>query len=173
MTGENGHGGDGGAALPEARTVTLPFSGRVVALNYVSPLLLNDLRKATGRALRKRGVEKPEPPVAGDPPVPNPHDPEYITASREYAMLEGEAFLELLFKYGVAEPVDQAAVAALRALAAEDELELPADDKVLYVTRLLAGNGDDIAALQDAIIGTGHPTEKAVAETLARFPPEV
>lgn len=171
MSGENGSNGNGQASWDGKRTVTLPYSGRVVTLNYVSPLLLNDLRKATAKTLRKRGVEKPVVPAVNG--TDNPHHPEYLVAQHEYAMAEGEVFLELLFKYGVADAVDVEAVAALRKLGEEDGLDLPADDKVLYVTRLLAGNNDDIVTLQDAIMGTGHPTEKAVAEKLAAFPAEV
>lgn len=169
--GENGHtNGDGSATIPAVRTVTLPDSGKTVTLNYVSPLLLNDLRKAA-----QKGLTKPVPPtqeISGRTEA-NPLHPEYLAAQNEYNLAMGQRFLELLFKYGVADKPDAEAVAAFRANAEEDNLDLPADDRVLYVTRILVGGNGDVEALQEAIMGTGHPTERQVAAQVAAFPPEV
>lgn len=169
--GENGHSnGDGGAAVPPARTIELPDSGRVVTLNYVSPLLLNDLRKAA-----QKGTTRPVVPTQeiDGRTVENPLHPDYLAAQHEYNLAVGQRFLELLFKYGVADKPDADAIAAFRANAEGDGLELPTDDRVLYVTRILIGGNRDVEALQEAIMGTGHPTERQVAEKVAAFPAEV
>lgn len=166
--GVNGSNGTGSAAQP--RTIVLPESGEEVRLRYVSPLLLNDLRKAS-----QKGLVRPTPPVqvVDGREQENPTHPEYVTAQYEYNLASGQRFIELLFRYGVDNEPDAETIAAFRQQAEADGLDLPADDKVLYVTRLLIGGTGDLEALQEAILGTGHPTEKAVTEKVAGFPPEI
>lgn len=153
------------------KEITLPDSGATVRILFVSPMLLNDLRKRA-----QRGLEKPAPPLqevdygnGSKKSQPNPLHPDYVAALREYNTAMGQKFIELMFKWGVECDIDGEKVRAMRALAAEDEIDLPADDRTLYLTRILATTAADIEALQDAILGRAQPTEQAVSEKLETF----
>lgn len=161
-----------------ARTIVLPDSGVEVRLKFVGPLLMNDIRKAAEKWARKQ-MDKPTAPMItvhyeqGDRQEANEADRDYQAALSEFNLLHGMRVVELLTKYGAEADVDAAAIAALRADADADGLELPADDRELYLTRIAIQTERDAEALQEAILGTSQPTEKAVAEKRAAFPSDV
>lgn len=162
--------------IESVRTVTLPSSGHTLPLLYISPILMNDMRKAAQKSAKKQ-MTKPVPPIMDIDygngtvrPEPNEAHPAYLREMQEYNMIEGQRFLELVFKYGVDCVVDVEAVKALRAQAESDDLELPADDKTVYVSRILVQSEADLLALQEAILGRSLPTEEQVSTALERFP---
>lgn len=172
MTGD-ANGATGGHA---PREITLPDSGRTVRIKFVGPMLMNDIRKAVARAVGPR----PEPPTQevdygnGSKKLePNPLHPGYEASVREWHVAQGQVMLEKLLRYGVEcemTPEDEARLAELRA---DPDLALPEDDKLAFLTRLVASTERDQEALQEAIQGKAQPTEKAVAEALATFRPDV
>jgi hypothetical protein len=162
--------GSNGAQAP--REVTLPDSGRQVRIKFVGPLLMNDIRKAVKRAVGP----KPAPPMqevdygnGTKKTEPNPLHPEYEAAVQEWTVAQGQVLLEKLLRYGVEAEMDEADQARLAELRADPDLELPADDRLAFLTRIVAGTERDQEALQDAILGRAQPTDKAVADALATF----
>ena len=159
--------GNGNHAAP--RTITLPDSGAVLTLKFIGPMLAKDIQ----RSIRKR-LPKPQPPqqtvIDGDGhsrQEANDADPDYIDAVSEWRQAQGFVFIEELVRWGVEVAPDAAAVAAFRAQAAD--LELPPDDKVVWVTRLMLKTTRDLTALQGAILGEFQPTEAAVTEAVEAF----
>ena len=154
-------------------TVTLPDSRAVLEVKFVSPLLLNDLRKAI-----RRTHPKPEPPLVevayGETKKweANPAHPEYRAALTDYNADFGQEFFQQLVRFGVRCEVDARAVSELRERAAA--LELPEDDLVLYVTRILVTSQADMQALMNAVLRRSQPTEEAVTEKVTEdFRPPV
>src|SRR3990167_2097736 len=147
-------------------TVTLPDSRATLEVNYVSPPLLNDMRKAI-----RRTILKPEPPLVevayGETKKweANPAHPEYRAALADYNADFGQEFFQQLVRFGVQCEVDARAVSELRERAAA--LELPEDDLVLYVTRILVTSQADMQALMNAVLRRSQPTEEAVTEKVA------
>lgn len=159
----------------EPREVTLPDSGVTLLVKFVGPLLMNDLRKAAARTVAKQGFAKPEPPVHY--PFPdrpergeaNTDDPAYLAALAEYDAARGMAFTESLLRYGVEYELTEADRAWVAALRADTDLELPADDKQLVITRRIVTTTADLLALQEAILGYAQPTEGEVGAATASF----
>lgn len=154
----------------EPKEVTLPDSGATVRVKFVGPMLLNDIRKAAGK-----GLAKPAPPLIApfeDKSVtePNEDDPAYTAALAEYNTALGMRFLEKLFRYGVDYTLTPADVAQVAALRADADLDLPADDFQVFVTRFLVKTNADLEALQGAIMGYSQPTEAQVAASIESFP---
>lgn len=152
----------------ELKEVTLPDSGRTVRIKFIGPMLMNDIRKAV-----QKSVKRPEPPTQevdygnGSKKLePNPLHPAYEAELSEYNTLIGQRFVEKLFRYGIDAEVDIDAVTALRA---DSELDLPADDYTVYVTRILVTSARDQEFLQEVILGRIQPTDKQVAEALDNF----
>ena len=150
-------------------TVTLPDSRATLEVNYVSPLLLNDIRKAL-----RRIILKPEQPLVevayGETKKweANPAHPEYRAALTDYNADFGQEFFQKLVRFGVQCEVDAQAVSKLRErAAAQGELELPEDDLVLYVTRILVTSQADMQAIMNAVLRRSQPTEEAVTEKVA------
>jgi hypothetical protein len=154
------------------RELTLPTSGVVVRVRRIAPALLTDLRKDIRRRFPKPSAPMVEVNYGNEKRVePNPAHPDYAETLKEHATESGMAFLESLAKFGCECEIDNARVAELRGLA--DGMELPADDRVLYITRVLLETKSDIEVFQQAIMGLSQSTEKAVAEATERFPGNV
>jgi len=146
------------------------LNGVTLKIKRISPLLVNDIRKSV-----KRKFSRPEPPLQdvdyGDGKKvkePNPAHPDYKAALSDYNAETGEEFIHALIRLGVECEVDEYAVKALREIA--DDLALPDDDKVLYISRILVASPKDLQTLQDAILGRIQPTEAAIAEKVDSFP---
>lgn len=147
----------------------LPTSGVRLKIRRISPILLNDIRR------HLRGLYPvPRPPMVkvkigeDEKLEPNPADPDYLSMVEERNIAFSSAFLESLVHFGVEVEPDMAEVAALRELSAG--IDLPLDDKVLYVTRIALSSPTDMDVLQAAILGRAQPTEAAVADAAAQFP---
>lgn len=149
---------------------TFPDSGGVVRVRRIPPMLLRDLQRI---------FKPPKPPrqeVAFDKGVrtiPNPEHPDHVEAMAEYEAEFGERIIRLVVRLGVVCEVDAAAVQALRAEMAAEGIDLDADDKYVYVTRILTETQADLEALQQAVLGASTVTEAGVAEATERFPGQV
>lgn len=158
----------------EPREVVLPDSGATVRVKFVGPLLMNDIRKAA-----MKGLVKPTPPMqevpyqTGTRLEPNPLHPDYESALKDYDAALGLHFLEKLFRYGVDYTLTDADKARVTALRADGDLDLPADDLQLFITRFLVATEADLTALQLAILGRAQPTETAVAAAIESFRPNL
>jgi hypothetical protein len=150
--------------------VTLPDSGKVLRVRRVPVFLMREVQKS---------VKRPTPPLVevtyetGPRLEPNRADPEYLTAIEEYGMALGEKMIRLVIKRGVECDVDVAALAELRADMEEIGIELPSDDRYVYVTYICCETPADLEALQSAVLRQTQPTEEAVGEALERFRGEV
>lgn len=162
MTDTNGTGRKPGATTE----FTFPGSGGVVRVRRIPPMLLRDLQ---------RKFKPPRPPrqevqfEKGVRTIPNPEHPDHVEALAAYEEELGDRILRLVVRLGVQCEVDAAAVAALRAEMAEEGIELEADDKYVYVTRILAETTEDLEALQQAVLGASTVTEEEVAAARERF----
>lgn len=167
LSNDNGNGHE---AHEGYSTLTLPDSGQTLEYRRVSHMLLADVQ---------RSMKPPRPPMqevdyGGVKKMePNPAHPDYAEALAEHRTALAEKILEVAIQYGVICDVDKARVAELRAAMTEAGVNLPANDKVLYVTRILCETGNDLNTLRDAVIRKSQPTEGATAEAVARFPAEV
>lgn len=153
---------------PDTNERTVLLHGKTVRLKYVSPLLLMDIKKAV-----KRLVPKPKPPVQviDGHEETNDANPDYLLSVQDWNQEQGMALIERVLRYGVDVEVDTVALAELRQRAAEDGYaeELPKDDKLCYITRVLIESTADFTELQAAILGASTPTEMGVAEQLETF----
>lgn len=157
----------------EPKEVTLPDSGAVVRVKFVGPMLINDLRKAAGKGLTKPTAPLIAPYEDKGVKEPNEDDPAYVAALSEYNTALGMRFLEKLFRYGVDYTLTDADAARVKELRADADLDLPADDLQVFISRFLVRTDKDLEALQAAIMGYTQPTEAQVAEKVQSFRPEV
>lgn len=144
-------------------TETYTFAnGQTVGVMRVSPDLLRTIR---------RSFPPPEPPVQhtdlGD--EPNAMDPDYLIAMADYEQMLGDKIFDLLILRGVWVQVDKEAVEQLRADVRELGVELPKNDKIVYVRHVLLSDTRDYAGLQAAIVLQGQPTEEAIQGAQAEF----
>lgn len=157
----------------EPKEVTLPDSGAVVRVKFVGPMLLNDLRKAASKGLTKPTAPLIAPYEDKGVKEPNEDDPAYVAALSEYNTALGMRFLEKLFRYGVDYTLTPDDAARVKELRADADLDLPADDLQVFISRFLVRTDKDLEALQAAIMGYTQPTEAQVAEKVESFRPEV
>lgn len=150
--------------------LTLPDSGAHILFRPVSHMLMADASKS---------VRRPSPPVidvnynGNIKQEPNANAPEYLEAMRQYGAAQNNKALEVAVLLGVQVEVDKERVSELRQSLADSGVEIPKNDKVLYVTRILCETANDLATLRDAIIRKSQPTEEAVADATERFPADV
>lgn len=154
-----------------ARELTLPVSGAVVGVRRIPSMLLDDYRKSMPKTptppmqeVEYNGVKSMEP---------NPSHPDYAQTMRDYLYNLGIQMIAFAVRFGVEVTVDEQAVKELRDWAQENGVQLPTDDKLLYVTRILAQGEDDLAAIQEAVFGRVQPTEATVEQTVQTFPSPV
>lgn len=149
---------------------TLPESGVVVQIIKPSFVVLDDYRRSL--------PPPPEPPIieveimGKREQQENPNDPDFIRLMNEYISHIAQDSVEFAIQFGVLLELDdaaQAAVARARAWAARHGIALPEDDKVVYVSRVLA-QGSDVQAIHDAVFDRLEPSEEATAAAVARFP---
>lgn len=159
----------------EPREVTLPDSGATLRVKFVGPLLINDIRKGAQKDVQKAGLAKPTPPLrfpyAEHPERGEPDDdnPAYLAAQAEYDAALGMAFLERLLRFGVEYDLQEADRTWVAELRADADLELPADDRHVFITRKLIETDRDLLALQNAIMAYAQPTEGEVAAATDSF----
>lgn len=151
-------------------TLVLPDSGYTLEYRPVSHMLLSDA---------VRSVRRPEPPLievdySGNKRMePNVNSPEYQLALSNFQAAQNNKALEIAVLIGVQVTVHKERCDELRQALVDSGLELPRNDKVLYVTRILCETGLDLQTLRDAIIRRSQPTEGAVAESTDRFQSDV
>jgi len=161
----------------QLQEVVLPDSGATVRIKFVGPLLLNDIMKASEKETRK-ALAKPEVPMVevayekGPRLEANPNNPAYLSAVQEWENAKGIIFAEKLFHYGADVELSPEALEQVKALRADmgADAELPANDKALYITRILIQTNADFTTLQNAILGRAQPTEVEVAKATEAFP---
>lgn len=155
----------------DLKDLTLPSSGVVLKIRRIPTLLLDDFWRNLPLP--------PAPPMQkvdyGDGKEheePNPGHPDYARTIDRYDYEVGLRMLEFAALFGVECEVDQEAVARVRGWAEKAGIELPGDDKLVYVTRILA-TGPDLRAIQEAVFGRVQPTEKEIGRKADRFQGEV
>lgn len=155
-----------------AREITLPTSGAMLRIKHISPLLMDDFNASLPRP--------PEPPsqeVAYPGGVtksePNPSHPDHERALAEHDYRIGLKIIEFCIEFGADCEVDETQVKQLREWAARRNVTLPDDDKVLYVSRILAQSNRDLVAIRQGVLGLLQPTEEAVQKAADSFPGEV
>lgn len=163
MTNTNGHNG-------EWSTLTLPDSGATLEYRRVSHMLLADVSNS---------IDAPTPPMQEVDyggkvrQEPNPSHPDYLRALSHYRQKQADKVLAVAVQVGVQVEINAQRIFELREQFKEMGVELPVNDKVLYVTRVLCETGNDLTALRDAIIRKSQPTEAAIAEKIETFPSDI
>lgn len=146
-----------GRQVPALESFTFTDTGITVQLRKVSPLLRDDVD-----ALLRRKFPPPQPPLSrgtegfGEAKMEtNPADPDYQAAllkwQIEHYQRVGDTLLELGIKRYVECEVDQEAVKTLRADMAALGVELDADDKFVFVSRIAIGTRDDLDEFSNAL----------------------
>lgn len=165
-----------GRQVPKLDDFTFPDSGITVQLRKVSPLLRDDVDAAV-----RRQHPPPDPPMQvidtgfgdGATPQPNVADPAYRAAVLEWQTAHWGRVAEALMRLAVARyievEVDQEAVAQLRADMAALGVELDADDKYVYITRICIGSRADERDLSDALFTRQEQLREAVDSHKATF----
>lgn len=159
-----------GRTPPPLQQLTLS-SGITVGIRKVSPF--------TQDAIRAR-YKPPRPPMVesdyGDGKKisePNPADPAYLQSLQEHQLFMAEKFTEAMFALGLEIVVDTGAVTAFRAQMAALDIDMPEDDRQVYIRHLAIRTDDDISLVSNAILRKNTPTEDAIQERLATFSGDV
>lgn len=165
-----------GRQVPKLDDFTFPNSGIPVQLRKVSPLLRDDVDAAV-----RRQHPPPDPPMQvvdtgfgdGATPQPNIADPAYRAAVLEWQTAHWGRVAEALMRLAVARyievDVDAEAVAQLRVDMAALGVELDADDKYVYITRICIGSRADERDLSDALFTRQEQLREAVDSHKATF----
>jgi len=164
-----------GRQVPKFDELTFPDSGITIQYRKVSPLLRDDLDAAL-----RRQYPIPDPPMQqidtgfGDGrPQPNPLDPEYREQVAMWQIAHynrlGDKMLRVAIASYVVVEVDAEAVAALRSQMGALGVELDADDKYVYVSRICISSKTDQDYLGDALFKGSSPTRNEVESTKATF----
>lgn len=164
----------------EITIFTVPDTGVKLPIRKVSPRLIQEIEKQ----LRKE-MPAPKPPTQtvdyGSGPVeePNPAHPDYLKAVDEYKQgfnLElSERTQKLLISRGILpfltlseDQLNQ--VCELREqMKANFGVDLPADDKAVFVEMLALGSVEDLTDLTNELIRRSTATEAGIGEHLAKF----
>ena len=139
---------------------TFTFSnGAVATLERVGPLFAMPVLKA---------YPPPDPPLApgiGGEMQPNPADDDYIKALDAHDTKVQLIMNDLLLDLGISDDmaVDQSAVDRYRTIMRKAGIELPEDDRMLYIKYCCLTQEEDFAVYQ-AIRDYDAPSEEAIAE---------
>lgn len=170
-----------GQAAPHAGKlfeVTLPDSGLTLRYRRLSPLMMLQIQ---------RDFPEPQPPVVavryGDEvrEEVNEDDPAYQAALTRHQTDLNWIGIMTAIDEGVVLDAPQAEVQAFRDRYRErtrtqdypDGKSLPGSDKLVYLMYMGQLSDRDTEALLEAMGRSSHPTEAAVAEVMATFPPAV
>lgn len=140
-------------------------TGITLMIKKVSPFLAAEIRRA---------FPEPRPPAQevdyGDGRKvmeENPAHPDHLQALRKYNEEFELKMRKLIIQRGVAVEVTdeiKREVSELREyMKTEQGIDLPADDKMVYVCNIAIGTEEDVADLINAITKRSHPTEAEVA----------
>lgn len=151
--------------------ITLPDSGATIRVKRISPMTLIAIERAN---------PDPKPPLqevdygnGSKRREPNPLDPAYQQALLEHQQTKNLLVLQAFIRLGVEVEIDAARLAAYRADMQALGVELPADDKYIYVANILCETNNDLGALRAGIEGRSIPTEQGVSDKLETFPGDV
>lgn len=162
-------------------TVTLPGSGINVRVRRQPGDMLRLIEASVRREFDK---EKPIPPVQRMETGPgefkdieDENNPAYVSAMELFEQKVqarfAEKMLEVIVKAGIVDSPDEEEIKTLRDLYTTLDIEIPADDRTLWVQFVLAPSADDFAHLTYEIFGKSLPTEVQVAFHRQLFPSQV
>lgn len=153
-------------------TITLPDSGVELTCSRIAPALVNDIRKSIYKKFPRPNPPRQQVKLGGEVvEEENDANPEYLAAVRDWEAETGMAMFEQFARLGVVIEFNAEQLAQIADLRADaDGIDLPENDKILYLTRIACSSSADMLELRSAIMGLGQPTEKAVAENKAAFP---
>jgi hypothetical protein len=151
--------------------VKLPDSGVTIRVNRIAPATMMaigrkfpDLKPPLQQVDYGNGSKRMEP---------NPLDPDYVLALVKHSQAKTMLVLETYARLGVDCDVDAQKVAEFRAYAEEMGLDIPKNDKAVYVLHILCLSNTDLLAMQNGVDGNSIPTEQAVTDKAATFPSNV
>lgn len=177
--GTNGHAQ--GRAVPPLPQHTFQDSGITVGIRKIGPMTQQRLAQQI-----MRDDPEPQPPVVQTEigPEPNPADPTYERAVREWQQRTGLALNERLMLLAALEAevtIDDAARdeiarrqrhmrAAGIAWAPHPDLDDEENERVFYILHVACASTDDLKEFGRAVRERSVPTEEAVARQVASFP---
>lgn len=167
----NGNGATPPTNEPGVVAFTLPHSKRQVFIKRVSPFLARDVQRA---------FKPPDPPlneVANADGTtrlePNPIDPDYEAALKQYQTEVNEKTMRLAIALGVVfrptEAQEQEIAELRQSLRDILGIELPVNDRDAYMTYIVLTDPRDAKALMEAIFSRSIPTEEKIAEAAETF----
>jgi hypothetical protein len=174
----NGHAK--GRAAGERSGLDLPSGYRVIINRQPADIFT----KVTAAARSELEAERPKPPTQSletEPDVfreiANESDPDYLAAQAQFerrvAMLAGAKLTQIMLEIGIEFEVDDKKLTKLRTVYRTTGVDLPDDDRMAWLTYVLAPAQEDMARIFVAVYGPGLPTEQQVAFQQAMFPSHV
>ena len=162
-------------------TVTLPGSGFTVRVRRQPGDMLR-LIEASCR--REFDAEKPVPPTqrieVGPGEFKDIEDENNVVYQEQVDAFElrvqsrfAEKMLDVIVKAGIMDEPEENEVAQLRELYTDLGIELPKDDRTLWVQFVVAPSAEDFAHLTYEVFGKSLPTEVQVAFHRQLFPSKV
>lgn len=165
-----------GRPAPAYPTITLS-SGYTLAVRRMASGTMAQLRQ---QALKELDGERPAPPVQRVEVAPGEwreversNDPDHLEALQAWDGRVNQAtamkWLKIMQSYAVLTPTDDEAVAAYRAAMAPTGVELPDDDREIFLWSIAVPTSDDVQALTGFILGISEPSREAVQAHAASF----
>lgn len=162
-------------------TVKLPGSGYEVRIRRQPGDMLKLIEASVRRDIKP---EEPIPPTQRLEVAPNEfkdiedlNDPAYVVAMELHEQKFQEKFtqkmLDVIVRVGIADSPDPEELTSLRALYDSLAIEVPEDDRTLWVQFVLAPSVEDFSHLTFEIFGRSLPTEAQVAFHRTLFPRNV
>ena len=162
-------------------SVTLPGSGMTVQIRRQPGDMLRLIEASCRREFDK---EKPIPPVQrietgpGEfKDVEDENNPAYIEQVNEHEQKVqsrfAEKMLEIIVRAGIIDNPNDEEIKHLRELYTSLDIDLPEDDRQLWVQFVVAPSADDFSHLTYEVFGKSLPTEVQVAFHRQLFPGKV
>lgn len=177
-----------GRVVPALPAHTFKDSGITVSLRKLSPLSMNEAMLAVWREWQaddEPAHKEPQPPLAkgvGGELEPNPADPDYIDAKKEWnkqLLIAGqERWLIFAALDAVECEVDTAAVerkrrarrlSGLPPVDARMDATQEEQDKILYVTQICITTAEESAEFIRAVTSRSTPSEEGIQAHIATF----
>lgn len=180
----NGHRETHGRAVPELPEITFPGSGRKAHIRKVGNTTKTAIQKAVRKEMEAEGKPEPRPPILKvhevyDDPAsdtveePNPDDPKYLKAYKEWKADFDKRCAERLLKYitdnCLIYAVDTELVAQLRCEWDAQGLEVEGDDQEIFIQEILMPTEEDYIYLMACATQASVPSEADVTEMVRRF----
>ena len=164
-----------------APTVTLPGSGLIVKIRRQPGDMLKLIETSVRREMEPSKPAIPTQKLEVGPnefkEIEDVNNPEYVEALAKHEAEVQEKFakkmLDVVIKVGIIDGPDKKELQTLRESYTALGIEVPEDDREMWVTFVVAPSAEDFSHLIFEIFGKSLPTEAQVAFHRSLFPSNV